>query len=375
MGKMHGEYVASAVTTSCTAGAGGGPVVKPRVSIIVPVYNAAPYLNQCISSLTNQTLQEIEIILINDGSTDDSLAVCMALAATDDRIRLIDKPNGGVSEARNDGLRAATGAYVGFVDPDDWVDTDMYERMLATLTAAQAEICLCNYVKETKEGTVPVLVKQSGTIEKEAILGDIVANVIAKPSFRSGETDIMGSVCRLLISRELLERENIWFDKEVAFMEDLLVCVEAFLKCARIAIDSGAYYHYRVHDSSTVMAYKPKFYQRQKQAFAKLQELLVREGEAAALAPRMANRYIIVALLALANEAHKDNPMPFREKIRNIDKIVADEELSATLEKIELDTVESRKKLELNLMKKKASVALYLYYTVFNKLKAALGKG
>ena len=375
MGKMHGEYVASAVTTSCTAGAGGGPVVKPRVSIIVPVYNAAPYLNQCISSLTNQTLQEIEIILINDGSTDDSLAVCMALAATDDRIRLIDKPNGGVSEARNDGLRAATGAYVGFVDPDDWVDTDMYERMLATLTAAQAEICLCNYVKETKEGTVPVLVKQSGTIEKEAILGDIVANVIAKPSFKSGETDIMGSVCRLLISRELLERENIWFDKEVAFMEDLLVCVEAFLKCARIAIDSGAYYHYRVHDSSTVMAYKPKFYQRQKQAFAKLQELLVREGEAAALAPRMANRYIIVALLALANEAHKDNPMPFREKIRNIDKIVADEELSATLEKIELDTVESRKKLELNLMKKKASVALYLYYTVFNKLKAALGKG
>ena len=375
MGKMHGEYVASAVTTSCTAGAGGGPGVKPRVSIIVPVYNAAPYLNQCVSSLTNQTLKEIEIILINDGSTDDSLAVCVALAATDDRIRLIDKPNGGVSEARNDGLRAATGAYVGFVDPDDWVDTDMYERMLATLTAAQAEICLCNYVKETKEGTVPVLVKQSGTIEKEAILGDIVANVIAKPSFRSGETDIMGSVCRLLISRELLERENIWFDKEVAFMEDLLVCVEAFLKCARIAIDSGAYYHYRVHDSSTVMAYKPKFYQRQKQAFAKLQELLVREGEAAALAPRMANRCIIIALLALANEAHKDNPMPFREKIRNIEKIVADEELSATLEKIELDTVESRKKLELNLMKKKASVALYLYYTVFNKLKAALGKG
>ena len=334
--------------------------MKPRVSIIVPVYNAAPYLNQCVSSLTNQTLKEIEIILINDGSTDDSLAVCAALAATDDRIRLIDKPNGGVSEARNDGLRAATGAYVGFVDPDDWVDTDMYERMLATLTAAQAEICLCNYVKETKEGTVPVLVKQSGTIEKEAILGD---------------TDIMGSVCRLLISRELLERENIWFDKEVAFMEDLLVCVEAFLKCARIAIDSGAYYHYRVHDSSTVMAYKPKFYQRQKQAFAKLQELLVREGKAAALTPRMANRCIIIALLALANEAHKDNPMPFREKIRNIEKIVADEELSATLEKIELDTVESRKKLELNLMKKKASVALYLYYTVFNKLKAALGKG
>lgn len=349
--------------------------MKPRVSIIVPVYNAAPYLNQCVSSLKNQTLKEIEIILINDGSTDDSLAVCIELASKDDRIRLIDKPNGGVSEARNDGLRAATGAYVGFVDPDDWVDTEMYEHMLATLTTAQADICMCNYVKETKEGTVPVLMKQTGTIEKESILGDIVANVIAKPSFRSGETDIMGSVCRLLVSRELLERENLWFDKEVAFMEDLLVCVEGFLKCERVAIDAGAYYHYRVHDSSTVMAFKPHFHQRQKQAFAKLQQLLVREGKAAELAPRMANRYIIIALLALSNEAHKDNPTPFREKIRNIDAIVADEELVSTLGKIELDDVEPRKKLELNLMKKKAGVTLYLYYSVFNKIKAALGKG
>jgi hypothetical protein len=234
---------------------------------------------------------------------------------------------------------------------------------------------MCNYVKETKEGTVPVLMKQTGTIEKAAILGDIVANVIAKPSFRSGETDIMGSVCRLLVSRELLEKENIWFDKDVAFMEDLLVCVEAFLKCERITIDGGAYYHYRVHESSTVMAFKPLFYQRQKQAFAKLQELLVREDKAAALASRLANRYIIIALLSLANEAHKDNPLPFREKIRDIDKILADDELAATLGKIDLDAVESRKKLELNLIKKKANVTLYLYYSLFNKIKAALGKG
>ena len=349
--------------------------MKPLVSIIVPVYNAAPYLKQCVDSLTSQTLKEIEIILINDGSTDDSLAVCVELAATDDRIRLIDKPNGGVSEARNDGLRTATGSYVGFVDPDDWVDADMYARMLGTLSAAQADICLCNYVKETKEGTVPVLMKPIGIIEKESVLEEIVANVIAKPSFRSGETDIMGSVCRLLISRELLEQNNIWFDKKVAFMEDLLVCVEAFLKCDRITIDAGAYYHYRVHESSTVMAYKPHFYQRQKQAFEKLQQLVAREGETAALAPRMANRYIIIALLALANEAHKGNPLPIREKIRNIGTILADEELAATLGRIDLEALESRKKLELNLMKRKASLALYLYYSVFNKIKAALGKG
>ena len=101
----------------------------------------------------------------------------------------------------------------------------------------------------------------------------------------------------------------------------------------------------------------------------------MREGKVTPLATRLANRRIIIALLSLANEAHKDNPAPFREKIRHIDAILADEELATTLEKIELDTVEPRKKVELNLMKKKASMALYLYYTVFNKLKAALGKG
>ena len=101
----------------------------------------------------------------------------------------------------------------------------------------------------------------------------------------------------------------------------------------------------------------------------------MREGKAAELATRLANRYIIIALLSLANEAHKDNPVSFREKIRNFDKILADDELAATLEKIDLDAVVSRKKLELNLMKRKASVTLYFYYSVFNKMKAALGKG
>ena len=349
--------------------------MKPMVSIIVPVYNAAPYLNQCVDSLTKQTLKETEIILINDGSTDDSLAVCVALAATDDRIRLIDKLNGGVSEARNDGLRAATGEYVGFVDPDDWVDEDMYERMLATLTAAQADICMCNYVKETKEGTEPVLMKQTGIIEKDAILGDIVANVIAKPSFKSGETDIMGSVCRLLIKRELLENENIWFDKEVAFMEDLLVCVEAFLKSERIAIDDGGYYHYRVHESSVVNSYKKTFHERQVHAFRKLQSLLEREGKTDELAQRLEMRYIIIALLALANEAHKSNPQPMGAKIKNIAAILKDPALKAILSHLDLSEAESRKKLELNLMKREASLALYLYYSLFNRIKAALGKG
>lgn len=96
----------------------------PEVSIIIPVYNAAAYLPKCIESVTGQTYSDIEILLVNDGSTDDSLAVCNEYAARDSRIRVLDKPNGGVSDARNHGIDNAGGRYLMFVDSDDWIATD-----------------------------------------------------------------------------------------------------------------------------------------------------------------------------------------------------------------------------------------------------------
>ena len=101
------------------------------VSIIVPVYNAEKTLERCVRSLMAQTLRSIEIILVNDGSRDQSLAICQRLAQEDGRIRLIDKPNGGVSSARNAGLDVARGDYVMFCDSDDWVEPDWCESMVS----------------------------------------------------------------------------------------------------------------------------------------------------------------------------------------------------------------------------------------------------
>jgi len=99
----------------------GGKIVA-KVSIIVPIFNASDYLGRCVESLLKQTMKSLEIILVNDGSTDDSLQICHFYAKDDKRIRVIDKPNGGVSSARNLGLDVARGEYIGFVDPDDWVE-------------------------------------------------------------------------------------------------------------------------------------------------------------------------------------------------------------------------------------------------------------
>ena len=107
----------------------GGTTALPLVSIIVPVYNIMEYLPRCVESLRNQTYETIEILLVDDGSTDGTGALCDRLAAEDSRIRVFHKENGGSSSARNLGIAQAKGEYLGFVDSDDYVEPDMYERL------------------------------------------------------------------------------------------------------------------------------------------------------------------------------------------------------------------------------------------------------
>lgn len=125
------------------------------VSIILPCCNVALYLDQCLGSLVRQTWKALEIICVNDGSTDDTLAVLRGWAEKDARIRVIDQKNGGAFSARNAGLDAATGEYIGFVDPDDYVDTAMYARLVETAQRHDAEVAACGYTSFSDEdGTV-----------------------------------------------------------------------------------------------------------------------------------------------------------------------------------------------------------------------------
>lgn len=124
------------------------------ISVIIPVYNVEAYLPQCLDSIINQTYRNLEIILVNDGSTDSSPQICEEYGAKDSRITLIHKTNGGLSEARNGGLKVATGAYVSFVDSDDLIALDFYDKMLNQLISHNVDIVECNYIKFDKESDV-----------------------------------------------------------------------------------------------------------------------------------------------------------------------------------------------------------------------------
>ena len=126
---------------------------SPEISIIVPVYQVEKYLNECIDSILAQTFTDFELILVDDGSPDNCPALCDAAAEKDSRVRVIHKINGGVSTARNAGLAAAQGNWIGFVDPDDFVDKTYYEKMLRAAKQAGAELAVCNVMYLEADGT------------------------------------------------------------------------------------------------------------------------------------------------------------------------------------------------------------------------------
>lgn len=118
-----------------------------KLSIIVPVYNVERYLCKCIDSILNQSFKDLELILVDDGSIDNSGEICDKYSCKDKRVKVIHKKNGGVSSARNTGLKIANGEYIGFVDPDDWIETNMYERMYNEIIKTNSDIIICNFKK------------------------------------------------------------------------------------------------------------------------------------------------------------------------------------------------------------------------------------
>ena len=118
--------------------------MKERISVVVPVYNVEKYLEKCVNSIVNQTYKNLEIILVDDGATDNSGKLCDELAKIDNRIKVYHKENGGLSDARNYGVERATGDYIGFVDSDDYIDAEMYEKLYEAIKKENADVAECN---------------------------------------------------------------------------------------------------------------------------------------------------------------------------------------------------------------------------------------
>ena len=148
------------------------------VSFVVPVFNVEKYLEQCVSSILSQSYRNIEVVLVDDGSTDNSGSICDSFVKKDKRVRVIHKENGGLSSARNAGLEIITGSYVVFTDSDDFVSPDMVQTMLNTIQSTDSDLVICNYAYTDEEGTVSENCNDGnacGVFETETLLSTIAA--------------------------------------------------------------------------------------------------------------------------------------------------------------------------------------------------------
>ena len=334
-----------------------------KVSIIVPVYNVENYLSRCIESIQNQTLKDIEIILVNDGSKDNSLLICENYAKQDARIIVISQKNCGVSAARNKGLKIAAGEYVGFVDPDDWIEPNMFEELYKQAIEINADVCMCDYYIDKNGKSTPVkLIVNKAYLEGSEIIENIIANMIGNPSLNSRNHIIMGSVWRLIAKRDLLIKNNIKFNTRVPIMEDLLFCIELLIKCNRLGIKRGLFYHYVQHGKTAVSVYRERMLEFQLYVFENIKKTLIEEGWYNLLKQRMDTRYINIYIKAILNEVKKDNPKNIFKKISFISKICKDFSLKRILDQIDTSGYPLQKRFVVKALKSEWSWLLYFYY-------------
>ena len=206
--------------------------MNPKVSVIVPVYGAEAFLPTCISSLRAQTLRDIELIFVCDGSPDHSLAILRRVEPLDSRIRVIAfEENQGVSAARNAGLDAARGDYIGFCDGDDWAEPQMYETLLRAAEEAGADVAFCRVFKDRGEAreNVPLGFDDGTVFSREEIGRTLIPAMLSRPT-DSDELPLSGYTPRNLFRREAIGSHR--FRPDIRYAEDLLFIV-ACMKDAR----------------------------------------------------------------------------------------------------------------------------------------------
>ncbi len=211
----------------------------PELSIIFPMYNVAAYLDQCIESVTAWKAPYVEFLFVNDGSPDNSREIVLKWAKQDSRIRLLDKPNGGCASAREFGLEQAKGRYIGFIDPDDFIDESMFRKLLRAAMTGSYDISYCGY-NEYYEDTGDTRRVQDalgtpycdGTCDRKAIQNLIVLSRIA--------------IWRRIVKKELLDTAKIHFYTDLKRFDDLPFQVESLAACRSIIAVPEFLYYYRL---------------------------------------------------------------------------------------------------------------------------------
>lgn len=225
-----------------------------KISVIVPVYNNEKYLSKCLDSILNQTYKDIEIVCVDDGSTDGSGQILDNYAKKDSRVKVIHKENAGVSVARNTGIKESAAPIIAFVDSDDYIQSDMYEKMISLMEKENVDCVCCDY----KNIYPDKIVNKNSRFGNQILYGNQIREEIVKGiiGFLPADNNCLTSVCNRLFIRDILIKNNVWFDEKRTYGEDWLFCIEYYRSINSIGFINENMYSY-VHQNGSLST-KPR---------------------------------------------------------------------------------------------------------------------
>ncbi len=230
----------------------------PAVSVVVPVYRVEKYLRRAVDSIRAQTLAEIEIILVDDGSPDDCGKICDAYQAQDVRIKVIHKQNEGLGFSRNRGVDAATGDYIAFIDSDDFIERDMLRTMYAAACESNADVVLSgmNIVYSNGANDPRSIIGKQTVFQGKKEMVQVLLNIVGSLPHEKEDSLYSMSVCTCLFKRETIVNHQIRFCSERKLVsEDLMFHIDFFSHAQTAVISDGIFYNYCVHPSSLSKRY------------------------------------------------------------------------------------------------------------------------
>lgn len=219
-----------------------------KISVIVPVYNTEKYLHKCVDSILAQTFTDFELLLIDDGSTDNSGKICNEYAAKDNRVKVFHKENGGVSRARNLGIDNARGEYLSFIDSDDYIRPDMYAELVAVADKYNVDLAVSDI--ELNGKVLNNKTPASRKLEKQEISNKVL------PYFTQSDNTGAGAYTTMLIKRSVLIENTVRFYEDFAFQEDLMFVINIYANISSMYYLPKVFYEYTTHPTGLYASYR-----------------------------------------------------------------------------------------------------------------------
>lgn len=268
-----------------------------KLSIIMPIYNGEHYIETAVHSILSSSYRNLELLLIDDGSTDRSLAICNKMAELDPRVNVYHKENEGIAAARNYGLDHATGEYVGFCDQDDEVSDEMYQKMITRIATDQSQAAICGCCRQKKNGgRVACETYTDDVFEKQDIHRKLLLPMLFRgfAAYDNKEITIYPTIWKCIIYKQLIDEKNMRFHSFVNYEDDLIMLLQLLLHADRISTLSEILYYWNTNVHSEIHRSVGRYLKDLESRQQKLLDYVTKNLAENGIDPQIVNQYIYV---------------------------------------------------------------------------------